>query len=159
MAFVAAIDTNAAKAGNGLGQATGVDDRTLGWRLGDISESLEAVVAEERRTISYFLVERGCVVELLQRARGLMSEREVIHLDLEMALDTPHHHDHIEVNDHPPVTTDIPGGFKGDSVTAAIVANCLPTLAWNRMVRLLSKQDMPAISCFRPRPQPREKLG
>ncbi|MEE8369627.1 MAG: dihydrodipicolinate reductase [Dehalococcoidia bacterium] len=132
---------------------------TLGWHLDDVSESLEPVVAEERITTNYFLVEHGYVAGLRQIARGLMSEREVVRLDLEMSLGATDPRDSIEIDGNPPVNVNIPGGLKGDLATAAIMANCLPTMAWSRMVGLLSMRDMPAVPYFRPRPQPREELG
>ncbi len=132
---------------------------TLGWRLDEVSESLEPVVAQKRRKTEYFLVEKGDVAGLRQSAHGLMSGQEVVRLELEISLGAENPHDSIEIEGHPPIKMNIPGGLQGDLATAAIMANCLPTVAWSRTVGLLSMRDMPAVPYFRSRPQPPEELG
>ena len=129
---------------------------TLGWRLDDVAETLEPVIARERRKTEYFSVERGYAVGLRQAACGLVSGQEVIRLDLEMSLGAKNPRDVIEIDARPPVHLTIPGGIHGDVATASIIANCLPAIARSRMVGLLSMRDLPVLPYFRPRPQPRE---
>ncbi|HEU4758743.1 MAG TPA: dihydrodipicolinate reductase [Dehalococcoidia bacterium] len=131
---------------------------TMGWRLDDVAETLEPVVAQERRKTEYFSVDRGYAAGLRQSARALTAGREVIRLDLEMSLEAKDPHDRIEIDGRPPITVHIPGGVQGDLATAAVMANCVPTLARSRMVGLLAMRDMPVVPYFRPRPQPREDV-
>lgn len=131
---------------------------TLGWRLDDVSETLEPVIAQERRRTEYFSVERGYALGLRQSACGLVSGQEIIRLDLEMSLGAKDPRDVIEIDGRPPVHLTIQGGIQGDVATAAIIANCVPAIARSRMVGLLSMRDLPVLPYFRPRPQPREDL-
>ena len=131
---------------------------TMGWRLDDVAETLEPVVARERRRTEYFSVERGYVRGLRQSVRGLSGGREVVRLDLEMSLEVKSPLDKIEIDGRPPITVNIPGGVQGDLATAAIMSNCVPTIARSRTVGLLAMRDMPVVPYFRPRPQPREDV-
>lgn len=130
---------------------------TLGWRLDDVSESIEPVLAQERLRTDFFSVERGYVAGLRQSAQGVMAGREVIRLDLEMSLGARDPHDAIEIEGQPPVRVVIPGGLQGDMATAAIMTNCIPAVAHGRSVGLLTMRDIPCVPYFRPRPQPREE--
>jgi len=132
---------------------------TMGWRLEDVTETLEPVIARERRKTEHFLVEKGYVAGLRQSVRGLMAGREAVRLDLEISLAAKEPHDNIEIDGHPPIKVLILGGVQGDLATAAIMANCVPAVARSRMAGLLSMRDMPLVPYFRPRPQPREELG
>jgi len=131
---------------------------TMGWRLDDITETLEPVIARERRKTEYFSVESGYVAGMRQSVRGLLAGREAIRLDLEISLGAKEPRDSIEIGGLSPITVHIPGGVQGDLATAAIMANCIPAVAHSRMVGLLSMRDMPLVPYFRPRPQPREEL-
>jgi 4-hydroxy-tetrahydrodipicolinate reductase len=131
---------------------------TLGWRLDDVSETLEPMIARERRKTEYFSVERGYVLGLRQSAGGLVSGQEVIRLDLEMSLGAKDPRDVIEIDGRPPVQVNIPGGIQGDVATASIIANCVPAIARSRMTGLLSMRDLPMLPYFRPRPQQREEI-
>lgn len=129
---------------------------TIGWRLDDVSETLEPVIAQERRKTDYFSVERGYALGLRQTARGLVSGQELVRLDLEMSLGARDPHDSIEIAGRPPLRVVIPGGVQGDVATSSIIANCIPTIARSRMTGLLSMRDLPVLPYFRQRPQPRE---
>ena len=115
---------------------------TLGWRLEDVSETLEPVLARERRKTEYFSVEKGYAVGLRQSARGLVSGQEAIRLDLEMTLGARDPHDRVEIEGQPPITVVIPGGIQGDLATASIIANCVPAVGRSRLTGLLSMRDL-----------------
>jgi 4-hydroxy-tetrahydrodipicolinate reductase len=129
---------------------------TLGWRLGNVSETIEPVLAKERMKTEFFSVDRGYVAGVRQSAVGLMSGKEAIRLDLEMSLNARDPHDSIEIDAQPPVKLVIPGGVAGDVATASIMANCVMAVARSRQVGLLTMRDLPLLPYFRPRPQPRE---
>ena len=131
---------------------------TLGWRLDDVSETLEPVIAQERRKTEYFSVEKGYALGLRQSARGLVSGQELVRLDLEMSLGARDPHDTIIVDGRPPIRVVIPGGIQGDVATASIMSNCLPAVARSRLTGLLSMRDLPAIPYYRPRPQSRDEF-
>lgn len=124
---------------------------TLGWRLDDLSETLEPIPAKERRKTEYFLIERGYTLGLRQSVRGIASGQEVLRLDLEMSVGAQDPSDVIEIDGRPPIKLVIPGGIHGDVATASIIANCVPTMARSRMTGLLSMRDLPLRPHFRSR--------
>ena len=129
---------------------------TLGWQLDDVRETLEPVVARERKKTEYYSVEKGYALGLLQSVRGIITGKEVIRLDLEMSLGAREPHDTIDIDAKPPVQVLIPGGIQGDAATAAIVANCIPAMARGNQVGLLTMRDFPMLPYYRPRPVTRE---
>ncbi|MCH7999416.1 MAG: dihydrodipicolinate reductase [Chloroflexi bacterium] len=131
---------------------------TMGWRLDDVAETLEPVIAQGHHKTEYFSVERGYVRGLRQSVRGLSAGREVVRLDLEMSLGVDDPRDVIHIDGTPPIEVRIAGGLQGDQATAAIVTNCIPAVARSRAVGLLSMRDMPVVPYLRPRPQPREEI-
>ena len=131
---------------------------TMGWRLDDVAETLEPLIAQGHHKTEYFAVERGYVRGLRQSVRGLSAGREVVRLDLEMSLGVDDPRDVIRIEGTPPVEVRIPGGLQGDQATAAIVTNCIPAVARSRAVGLLSMRDLPVVPYLRPRPQPREEI-
>jgi 4-hydroxy-tetrahydrodipicolinate reductase len=129
---------------------------TLGWRLEDVTETLEPVIASDKKKTEFYSVEKGYSLGLRQSARGIMNGAEVIRLDLEMSLSAREPHDAIHIDASPPIRLIIPGGIQGDSATAAIVANCIPAISRSRMVGLLTMRDFPLLPYYRPRPVPRD---
>jgi 4-hydroxy-tetrahydrodipicolinate reductase len=129
---------------------------TLGWRLEDVMETLEPVIATERRKTEYYAVEKGYALGLRQSARGIMNGHEVIRLDLEMSLGAKDPRDVIDIDAAPPIRVVIPGGIQGDQATAAILANCVPAIARSRMVGLLAMRDLPLLPYYKPRPVSRD---
>ena len=131
---------------------------SIGWRLDDVQETLEPVVAKARCKTEFFSVERGYVRGLRQTARGLSVGREVVRLELEMSIGATEPRDVITIDGKPPVQISVAGGLQGDQATAAIMANCIPAIVHSRAVGLLSMRDMPLLPYLRPRPQPREEI-
>lgn len=131
---------------------------SLNWRLDDVQESIEPVIADERQTTEYFAVDAGYVRGLRQSVHALTSGQEAIRLDLEMSLGAADPRDVIRIDGTPPVEVRIPGTLQGDQATAAIVTNCVPALARSRAIGLMSMRDMPMVPYLQPRPQPREEV-
>ncbi len=131
---------------------------SLGWRLDDVEETLEPIVARGHHKTEYFSVERGYVRGLRQSARGLSAGREVVKLDWEMSVGATDPRDVIRIDGEPPVEVRIPGSLQGDQATAAIMANCIPAMARSRAVGLLTMRDMPLVPYLQPRPEPRDEI-
>ena len=129
---------------------------TLGWRLEDVTETLEPVIAKDRKKTEFYSVERGYALGLRQSARGIMGGQEVIRLDLEMSLGAKDPRDLIDIDATPPIRIIAPGSIQGDAATAAIMANCIPAVARSRMVGLISMRDLPLLPYYRPHPVSRE---
>lgn len=128
---------------------------TLGWKLEDVRETIEPVIARDKRNTDYFSVDRGYVCGLKQSAVGMVSGRPAIKLDLEMSLGARDPHDSVRIDGNPPIKLLIPGGVSGDLATAAVVVNCIPAIARSRATGLLTMRDLPTLPYFRPRPAPR----
>jgi len=126
---------------------------TLSWRLDDIKETIEPVVARDKMNTEFFSVDRGYVAGITQSAVGVMAGREVIRLGLHMSLGARDPHDSIEIDASPPVKLLIPGGIAGDIATASIMLNCVPAVARSRQVGLLTMRDMPLLAAQRARSQ------
>jgi 4-hydroxy-tetrahydrodipicolinate reductase len=131
---------------------------SMGWRLDDVSETLEPLIARRRYKTEYFSVDRGYVRGLRQSARGVSGGREVVKLELEMSLAAEDPRDVIRIDGTPPVEVRVSGSLQGDQATAAIMTNCIPAVVRSRAVGLLSMRDMPMLPYLRPRPQPREEI-
>lgn len=118
----------------------------LGWRLDSISETAEAVVAEQAIRTPHVEVNAGECCGLHQTAVGLRDGRPVITLDLWMHLDAPDPHDAVELAGEPPLRFRVEGGVPGDQATVAALVNAIP-----RVLRappgLLRATDLPA-PCF-----------
>jgi 4-hydroxy-tetrahydrodipicolinate reductase len=131
---------------------------TLNWRLEDVTETLEPVIAQERRKTEFYSVERGYALGLRQSARGIMGGQEVIRLDLEMSLAAKDPRDVIDIDATPPVRMIFPGAIHGDLATAAIMANCVPAVARSRLTGLISMRDLPLLPYYRARPVARDMI-
>jgi 4-hydroxy-tetrahydrodipicolinate reductase len=142
---------------SGLRESVYMIADTMGWRLEDVSETLEPVLARERLKTEYFSIEKGYAAGLRQSARGLVSGQEAIRLNLEMTLGARDPHDRVEIDGRPPISVLIPGGIQGDLATASIMANFVPAVARSRLTGLLSTRDLGGLPYFRPRPQNREE--
>ncbi len=124
---------------------------TLYWRLEDVTETIEPVLARERVKSDVFSIDKNYSIGLKQSVRGISNGKEVIRLDLEMSLGARDPRDSIIIDGDPPVRVNIPGGIQGDEATAAVVANCVPAVARSRMTGLLSMRDLPMLPYYRPR--------
>lgn len=124
---------------------------TLFWRLEDITETIEPVLARDRVKTDVFSIDKGYAIGLKQTVSGTNNGQEVVRLDLEMSLGARDPRDSITIDGEPPMRVNIPGGIQGDDATAAVVANCVPAVARSRMTGLLSMRDLPMLPYYRPR--------
>ncbi|HET8945071.1 MAG TPA: dihydrodipicolinate reductase [Dehalococcoidia bacterium] len=130
---------------------------TLAWKLEDVRETIEPVVARDKKNTEYFSVDRGYTAGLKQSVVGMMNGRAAIRLDLEMSLGARDPHDTVQIDGSPPIKVTIPGGVSGDLATAAVVVNCIPSMARGRATGLLTMRDLPLLPYFRPRAAPRDE--
>jgi 4-hydroxy-tetrahydrodipicolinate reductase len=119
---------------------------TLSWRLDDISETMEPILARERLRTEYYLVEKGYVRGLRHAISGVAGERPVISLEMEISIGAENPHDEIVIEGEPPIRLSIAGGLQGDVSTAAIMVNCIPAVLRDGVAGLLSMRDLPGES-------------
>lgn len=90
------------------------------------------VVAERDVVAGDLRVAAGQCLGIRQVAAAIKGQREVIRLELEMALGLAHPEDAIIIEGDPPITIRIPGGIAGDQATAALAVSVAGALASSR---------------------------
>jgi hypothetical protein len=109
----------------GLPESTQAVASALGWRLTDMDDRIEPVIAQEPTASGLGDIPAGHVTGVRQVCTGYVGEREVVRLTLEMAVGLPDPRDEIVLEGLPRTHLVIPGGLHGDGATAAIVTNAL----------------------------------
>jgi len=142
----------------GLRESLFMIAETMGWQLDEVKETTEPVLATHRFETGAFVVDKGRVAGVQQTAVGVMGGREVIKLDLQMAMGAEDPRDVIVIDGKPPVSLKISGGVQGDQATAAIMANLIPTLMRARP-GLLTMRDVPLIPVWGARSPRKEVPG
>jgi len=103
---------------------------SMGWPVdaAAIRETLAAVVADKPIDTEHFHVEPGQTRGLHQICTFEHQGREVIHLDLTMALAEPNPRDVVTLHGEPDLRLEFPQGVAGDTATVAALVNCVPRL-------------------------------
>lgn len=116
----------------------------LGWRLEQVEEEAAPVLARSFLRAGAWRLEAGQVAGCRQTVRGLVQGREVLRLELVMALRATDPHDAIEIDGVPPIRLRLPGGIEGDSTTAALVVHLAPLVTGDLVPPgLLTVRDLP----------------
>ena len=142
----------------GLRESLFMIAETMGWQLDEVKESTEPVLATRRFETGACIVDKGRVAGVQQTAVGVMGGREVIKLDLHMAMGADDPRDVITIDGKPPINLRITGGVQGDQATAAITANLIPTVMRARP-GLLTMRDVPLIPFWGARSPWKEAAG
>ena len=144
----------AGKAGHaGFQQSVGLLAHAMGWKLDEIRESCEPVVATSRVVTRFFDVAPGQSLGIHQKCVGLCRGETRIKLDLQMYLDAPLPHDAIVIKGRPELNLVLNGGVAGDDATVAALINIVPRLlAAAPGVRLMTELPVPAWQNPQPTP-------
>lgn len=136
----------AGKAGHaGFQQSIALLAHAMGWKLTEIRETCEPVVATSRVVTKFFDVAPGQSVGIHQTCIGLAGAETKIKLDLQMYLDAPLPHDAIVVKGRPELNLVLNGGVAGDDATVAALINIVPRLlAAAPGVRLMTELAVPS---------------
>jgi len=100
--------------------------RGLGWKLDEVTEKLEPMVADKPYKTDYFEIEPGQVTGIWNTGRGVAGGKELISLELRMYVGCDDPHDEVRVTGSPPMIVRVVGGTAGDFATAAAVVNAVP---------------------------------
>lgn len=101
---------------------------SLGWTVQRLEDEIEPVVATEEITSAEIAVSKGQVLGVKQHTVGIVDEKPLIDLELQMYLGAPNPHDHVVVEGLPRVDTTVAEGTHGDLATAAIIVNAVFSL-------------------------------
>lgn len=136
----------AGKAGHaGFQQSVALLAHAMGWRLDEVRESCEPVVATSRVITKFFDVAPGQSLGIHQKCVGLSGGETRIKLDLQMYLDASLPHDAIVIKGRPDLNLVLNGGVAGDDATVAALINIVPRLlAAAPGVRLMTELAVPA---------------
>ncbi len=113
----------------------------LGLAVEEVDDEVAPLLAEEDWD-GPVPVRRGQVAGVSQVARVFADEREVVRLELTIAMGADDPRDEVELEADPPVRVVIPGGISGDAATAAAVVNAVPAVTELR--GLVTVLDLPA---------------
>lgn len=136
----------AGKAGHaGFQQSVALLAHAMGWRLDEVRETCEPVVATSRVVTRFFDVAPGQSVGIHQKCFGLCGGETKIKLDLQMYLDAPLPHDAVVIKGRPDLNLVLNGGVAGDDATVAALINIVPRLlAAAPGLRLMTELAVPA---------------
>jgi 4-hydroxy-tetrahydrodipicolinate reductase len=123
----------------GLAQSAAlVAESCLGLSEYEVDEEIEPLVADEDGDE----VQRGEVAGVHQVARVFAEEREVVRLELTLAVGAEDPRDEVALDAEPPVRVVVPGGIDGDVATAQLVLNAVPAVL--ERTGLLTVLDLPS---------------
>jgi 4-hydroxy-tetrahydrodipicolinate reductase len=119
-----------------------VAEGCIGLEEYEVDEDIVPLVAEED-AVGAVTVRAGQVAGLHHEARVFAEDgREVVRLELTIALGAEDPRDEIALDAEPPVRLVVPGGISGDAATAHAVVNAVPALVELRGI--VSVLDLPA---------------
>ena len=129
----------------GFQQSVALLAHSMGWKLDEIRETCEPVVASSRVVTKFFDVAPGRSLGIHQKCIGLSGGETKIKLDLQMYLDASLPHDAIVIKGRPDLNLVLNGGVAGDDATVASLVNIVPRLlAATPGVRLMTELAVPA---------------
>lgn len=128
----------------GLAESVSLVARGLGWRLDEIMETIEPIVASQRVMTDHVTVEPNFVTGVRQFGRGLLEGQDKVILELEMAVDAGESYDEVWIQGSPDIHC-LTKGIHGDISTAAVVANTARRVVEGKP-GLLTMVDLPIVS-------------
>ncbi len=128
----------------GLAESAALVASGLGLSLDEVEEELLPLVAQEDAAEAgqAVPVRSGQVAGVQQTARVFAAEREVVRLELIIAIGAEDPRDEVELDADPPLRAIVPGGVPGEPATVAAVLNAIPALTELR--GLVTVLDLPA---------------
>lgn len=100
----------------------------LGLAAGEVETTLEPLVAHSELASGLGIVAPGRVRGLRQTARAHSADGRAIALEFVAAVGIPAPVDRVRIEGDPDLEVAIPGGVHGDTATAAITLNAIPSL-------------------------------
>lgn len=126
----------------GLPESAAMIAQALGLEHVEITETIDAVIADQDITTPFLAVKKGDVAGVEQVARVKVDGQEKITLELRMFVGARAAADEIHIQGDPEIHMTIPGGIYGDSATAAVVVNAIPAVLAARP-GLITMMDLP----------------
>ena len=131
----------------GLPESIAMIASGLGWKLDEITESIEPVVTKAQVKTDFVTVEPGQVAGVRQVGKGIRAGEELVTLEFEAAVGSPESYDAVYITGTPNLEVVIKGGTHGDIATAAIVVNSAHRVI-DAPPGLVIMKDLPIISAL-----------
>ena len=113
---------------HGLPESVAMVADGLGFKLDDITETIEPVIADGAVKTQFLEVAPGQVAGVHQVARGTSGCAEKIFMELKMYVGAKDPADTITLTGEPNISLTVPGGTHGDIATAAVAVNAIPVI-------------------------------
>lgn len=128
----------------GLSESVALVARGLGWKLDEIQEQIEPVVASQRVITDYITVDPTFVAGVRQWGRGLYAGEDKVILELVMSVEAPEAYDEAWIDGSPNLHS-LVKGVHGDVSTAAVVANTARRVV-EAKPGMLTMVDLPVVT-------------
>jgi 4-hydroxy-tetrahydrodipicolinate reductase len=110
----------------GLKESLHLIARGLGWRLDNVTEKVQPVLATRSVKTDYLKVKKGDVAGIHHVCRGFRNRKEILNLDLQMFVGAKKPTDRIAITGTPEVNLEFEGGIAGDEASVAMLLNMIP---------------------------------
>jgi len=131
----------------GLPESIAMIASGLGWKLDEITESIEPVVAKTQVKTDFVTVEPGQAAGVRQVGRGIRAGEELVTLEFEAFVGAPESYDAVYITGTPNLEVVIRGGTHGDIATAAIMVNSVHRVI-DAPSGLVTMRDLPMVSAL-----------
>ncbi|MBA7481119.1 2,4-diaminopentanoate dehydrogenase [subsurface metagenome] len=131
----------------GLPESIAMIASGLGWKLDEITESIEPVVAKTQVKTDFVTVEPGQAAGVRQVGRGIHAGEELVTLEFEAFVGAPESYDAVYITGTPNLEVVIRGGTHGDIATAAMVVNSVHRVM-DAPSGLVTMRDLPMVSAL-----------
>jgi len=131
----------------GLPESISMIAAAVGWKIDEITQEIEPVIADIRVESNQMKVEAGKCAGIQQVARGFTSGTEVLTLLLRAAIGEKNARDEIDIVGIPNINMVIKGAIHGDLATMGIIVNMIPKVL-SAKPGLLTMKDLPVPSAL-----------
>jgi len=131
----------------GLPESIAMIASGLGWKLDEITESIEPVVAKAQVKTDFVTVEPGQAAGVRQIGRGSRAGEELVTLEFEASVGRSESYDAVYITGTPDLEVVIKGGTHGDIATAAMVVNSAQRVI-DAPPGLVTMKDLPMVSAL-----------
>jgi len=131
----------------GLPESIAMIASGLEWKLDEITESIEPVVAKAQVKTDFVTVEPGQTAGVRQVGRGSRAGEELVTLEFEASVGAPESYDAVYITGTPNLEVVIKGGTHGDIATAAMVVNSVHRVI-DAPSGLVTMKDLPMVSAL-----------
>ncbi len=130
----------------GLAESIAMIASALGWKLDNIRDEIEPIIAESEVQSQYLTVKQGQVAGVKQIGRGFKRGQELITLDFRAYLGAKESYDAVYITGTPNMEIVIKAGTPGDLATAAMIVNAIHRVL-EAPPGLATMKDLPIIVC------------